>query len=572
MDIINHANTARLISRVIDMDTPTVPVVPYSAQKTKLAFTPSEKSFFFDEEAGVSAADILRFLQTIKDCKDLDLHNVAVSKNGRLAFAMSYPGYDVNEPHAVHSMSKSVTSLAIGILISEGKLSLNDKLTDIMGEYMSPIAKFNCRNICIEHLLTMTTGVTFNEGSVYADDDFLSSYFNSVFKFQAGKKFEYNSLNTYVLGAVVSEIAGMSLSDFVSDRIFKPAGIKDFLWESCPMGRSKGGWGLYLSLMDSLKLGELYLLNGKGIVPEKWIAAATKPRVRVGDDYGNYNYGYQLWCAKNHKGYLLNGMFGQNVFCYPQNSICLAVNGGLDDFFQTCDLYKAADSVFASDKTDEKSDKKDIKRLYDFCKEAKNTQDIKFQTSLFFDLKSKHFLRKKSYTFTSDNSNSVSVMPLVLQVIQNNYTKGLKRFFFTKEDGDLAINFIEGSQKHTLPIGFGYPKRTELEFNGEFYNVATLGAFAKDEEDRLVLKLRISFTETASTRFMRFRFYENGGVNVKVFESPGMEFVFTNGEFFLKDLPIKSLKSSLLNTLDRDFTRFAFNSVFQPTLKAKEDK
>ena len=78
---------------------------------------------------------------------------------------------------------------------------------------------------------------------------------NSGFKFEPGTSFEYNSMNTYMLSAIVTEITGQSLFDFCKERIFEPLGIKRVYWESCPQSITKGGWGLFMRIEDMAKLG-----------------------------------------------------------------------------------------------------------------------------------------------------------------------------------------------------------------------------------------------------------------------------------------------------------------------------
>ena len=88
----------------------------------------------------------------------------------------------------------------------------------------------------------MTSGVTFNESGIVSGNDWLTSYLNSSISGTPGENFQYNSLNTYVLSAIVTERTGQSLTEYLEPRLFAPLGITRYFWETCPKGITKGGW------------------------------------------------------------------------------------------------------------------------------------------------------------------------------------------------------------------------------------------------------------------------------------------------------------------------------------------
>ena len=154
--------------------------------------------------------------------------------------------------------------------------------------------------VTVEHLLTMTSGVQFNEIGAISGNDWLNSFLNAPVSGKPGAAFQYNSMNTYVLSAIVTERTGMTLSEYLEPRLFQPLGITKYLWETCPKGITKGGWGLFLCPEDMAKLGQLYLQRGiwKGqqLVPEGWVEISTGKQVESVE--GTFGYGYQVWMEK----------------------------------------------------------------------------------------------------------------------------------------------------------------------------------------------------------------------------------------------------------------------------------
>jgi len=111
----------------------------------------------------------------------------------------------------------------------------------------------------------------------------------------------------------------MPMDEYLKPRLFEPLGITDYLWEKCPRGITKGGWGLFMHTEDMAKLGQLYLnkgkWNGKQIIPESWAEASVMKKVDSIE--GTYGYGYQLWMEERPGSFEYNGMLGQNVLIYP---------------------------------------------------------------------------------------------------------------------------------------------------------------------------------------------------------------------------------------------------------------
>ena len=332
---------AELITNIILGKTDGASRVDFFPQKPKFPFDkPYEQPFprATPESQGISSdmlADLLRDLDT---SHYTDMHHFMVLRNGKVICEANFAPYRSRIWHVTHSMCKSITGMAIGLLVEEGKLSLDENIYDIFQKKLNTFNKIFRPKVTVENLLTMTSGVTFNESGIVSGNDWLTSYLNSSISGTPGENFQYNSLNTYVLSAIVTERTGQSLTEYLEPRLFAPLGITRYFWETCPKGITKGGWGLFLCTEDMAKLGQLYLQkgkwNGQQIIPEFWVEVSTAKHKESIE--GTFGYGYQLWMEARPGSFEFNGMLGQNVIVYPDMNMVVVTNAGNNELFQNC--------------------------------------------------------------------------------------------------------------------------------------------------------------------------------------------------------------------------------------------
>ena len=127
------------------------------------------------------------------------------------------------------SACKSITSLAVGMLIDEGKLSFDESVFDIFGDEINFIDRKKMSSITVRDLLTMRSSVVFNEAEALVSQNYLKGFFSSSTSGKVGETFNYNSLNTYVLSAIVLKRSGEHISKYLEKRLFSPLGIKDYM-------------------------------------------------------------------------------------------------------------------------------------------------------------------------------------------------------------------------------------------------------------------------------------------------------------------------------------------------------
>lgn len=261
-------------------------------------------------------------------CAQLNLNLYAV----RAYHAGEVSAIDVtkNRRRELYSLSKSFLSMAIGMLISEGRLSLDDRLTDFIPEFAAwnPAAARN--GMRIRHLLTMTAGqpeayLLGMQRRAITGDAYLRHYLTRDFPYLPGTHFCYDTGCSYVLSAIVTRVTGEKLVDYLKPRLFDRLGIRDPVWTETADGVNTGGYGLRLDADEVLTFGRLLLnggrRNGMQIVDPDYLKAATSKQADSSNcPFGGdcvHGYGYQFWLNRDG-GYRAAGVLGQYMVVFPQ--------------------------------------------------------------------------------------------------------------------------------------------------------------------------------------------------------------------------------------------------------------
>lgn len=557
---------------------------------TRVDYFPQKPDFPFDavyeqafvratpESQGISSDLFAALLRELDASKDTDMHHFMALRHGKVICECNFAPYPKGMWHITHSMCKSITGMAIGMLIEEEKLKLDENIYDIFPDHINAFSKIFRPVITVENLLTMTSGVTFNESGIVSGNDWLGSFLNASVNGKPGTEFQYNSLNTYVLSAIVTKRTGETLTEYLTPRLFEPLGITKYYWETCPKGITKGGWGLFLCAEDMAKLGQLYLQkgkwNGQQLVSEYWIEISTARHLKTQND--TYGYGYQLWMEQRPGSFEYNGMLGQNVIIYPDMDMVLVTNAGNKEMFQDCIMLNIIRKYFpvnyhpADVLPENPLSYSLLKRL---CGELENGENNNRSTSLRGRWKRnvvsrrKHSDKKYSYrisaavdrpsdhhsfmravsgrTYVMEQQN-IGITPLFVQVFHNNMTDGISEISFTYDAGNFYVSFTEGEVIHKLPVGFGRAADGCVDLHGEHYLVATLGEFARDENDIPVLKLEVTFIEECVRRKAHIFFHEDNGIEIRWNETPGKKMILAGLSSITEELSGNFLYNSLL--------------------------
>ena len=442
---------------------------------SKVDFIPQKPSFYslpesgqklprsMPEEQGIDSDQVRGLMEDLLSLSKVDIHQVMILRHGYVIGECHYAPYPENLWHITHSLCKSITGMAIGMLIEEGGLRLDDKILGIFDKSVFSIRGFQQRNLTVEHLLTMTSRVAFNEKGAVACNDWVQGFLDSPVNGPAGLEFEYNSMNTYMLSAIVTEITGQSLMEYLKPRLFEPLGITRIFWESCPKGITKGGWGLFLCPEDAAKIGQLCLQkgvwNGRQLIPRRWIDEASTCHVETPKQFGEYGYGYQMWMAGRPGSYAFNGMLGQNVMVYPDLDMVIVTNAGSNELFHTSLLLDTVAKYFEGGFTPGEKLKKN-RRAYDKLLKFQNRTglyDTRFPAVSYRGLKkilwngSESYKRRKLILgvkgrFFKLKKQHVGLFPLIMQVFHNNYTDGISEAGFFTKDRKFYFCFREGEK------------------------------------------------------------------------------------------------------------------------------
>ena len=217
------------------------------------------------ESQGVDSAGILNFLKAAKD-SGLEWHSFMLLRHGNVVAEGWWKPFQADYKHTLYSLSKSFTSSAIGFLVSEGKISLEDSVMKFFPDDVPQNSSENLKAMKIKHLLTMNTGHHTDSMPDLRDNtnqSWVKSFLAKPVEHEPSTFFMYNTGATYMLGAIVHKVTGQLLEDYLKPRLFEPLGITGYDWEKSPDGLNTAGYGLRVSTEDIAKFGQLYLQKGK---------------------------------------------------------------------------------------------------------------------------------------------------------------------------------------------------------------------------------------------------------------------------------------------------------------------
>ena len=557
------------------------------------------------ESQGI-VSDHLRYLiQELADSPNTDMHHFMVLRHGNVICEADFAPYRKGIWHITHSMCKSITGMAVGFLVEEGKLELSENIYKIFSDKGSTWVKMFRPEVTVENLLTMTSGVTFNESGIVSGNDWLESYLNASVAEKPGTKFQYNSLNSYVLSAIITERTGMPMDEYLKPRLFEPLGITDYLWEKCPRGITKGGWGLFMHTEDMAKLGQLYLnkgkWNGKQIIPESWAEASVTKKVDSIE--GTYGYGYQLWMEERPGSFEYNGMLGQNVLIYPDVDMVIVTNAGNEELFQDNVMLNIIRKYFPVDWAPKETLPENpiayakLQELTEICLKKqqcynhpltvckggwkKNSEKYRARGKYIETQKA----RKQQIHLLEDlldgvhyelDQSSVGLFPLVMQVMHNNMTDGISKIGFRK---GMILCFQEGEELIELEMGWSKYIENKLTVHGETYLVAVKGELSSDVDDNPVLKVEIAYLEEAMRRKLYVTFVRNTGNNrdlippehieIKWYESPGKALIMEGMESITTEVTKHPIYSRIRENGGIDLLHRLMEQTIEPVIKGK---
>lgn len=291
------------------------------------------------EAQGIPSSAVLAFVDAIEQ-RAIELHSFMLLRHGNIVAQGAWAPYRLDVPHMLFSLSKSFTSTAVGLAIAEGRLSLDDTVLSFFPDDAPAHPDENLRAMRVRHLLSMSTGHAedtvgrlFRENS----DNWARNFLDQAVDYPPGTFFKYNSGASYMLSAIVQQLTGMTLLDYLTPRLFEPLDIRGATWESCPRGINVGGWGLSIRTADIAAFGQLYLQQGewqgRQLLPPGWVAEASSSQIANPDEPNidwRQGYGFQFWRCR-YGAYRGDGAFGQFCVVMPEQNAVLATTAGQSD-------------------------------------------------------------------------------------------------------------------------------------------------------------------------------------------------------------------------------------------------
>ena len=570
--------TVELLSRLVvgEMDDPSI--APYRPSKP-VAMPRDDKRFFKrvrSAKHGISSLRLYSMLSELETDKDINIHNILVLKNGEVVLDASHPGYATDIPHLAHSMSKTVTGIAIGMLVDAGRVSVEDKMVDYFPECEYKDKRF--ADITIDHLLRMASGIPFAEIATVTSENWIADVFNTSLKFKPGERFDYNSVNSYILSVILTKITGESLSDFLGARLFAPLGIKNYFWERCSQGYEKGGWGLFLSAESFAKIGLVVASGGeffgKRVLSRYWIDEMTAKKSEKTGELSEFDYGYHIWVGREGGEILFNGMFGQNVWICPKNQTIVVINAGNSELFQRSGTIGTIRKYLGQEYDDGYGRDKFALALRDkayrfyesrhWIRENGNRgifRRLGFFKERVSDL---WYGIKGEYRFAKNN---VGMLPFFLCLMQNNLRRSLDMLSVTvNRSGSVTLSFVEGGDSYAIEFGINRFITSVMDFRGEKYIVRAIAEVIEDEDRKPVYKFELILPEMPNTRRLKITRID-GGILLRFSEMPDARLVTQYADSFTASSAFAGFALATMKRLGSDgFIEALAARLFEPRL------
>ncbi|WP_372351139.1 serine hydrolase domain-containing protein [Streptomyces sp. KL116D] len=264
-------------------------------------------------------------------------HSIMVVHRGQVVAEGWWAPYSADRLNLLYSLTKSFTSIAVGLAVGDGLLSLEDRVVDVLPEHVPADVSEQGRRITVHHLLSMTAGHptdSLTEAWELEPRDLVKGFLRLPFAAPEGTRHEYDNSTTFLLARMVEKVTGRALPELMDERVFKPMGIDQAEWDRVASGASFGFQGLHLTTEAVAAFGQLLLQGGRWggrqLVPRDWVDLATSRHIDSGwHQEGQPNtdffcgYGYQFWMSRH--GYHGHGAYGQQCVVVPSHDLVIAV-------------------------------------------------------------------------------------------------------------------------------------------------------------------------------------------------------------------------------------------------------
>ena len=276
----------------------------------------------------MKSCQVSAFFDSLLAYPKTDIHSVIVMRHGKVVGEMYPAPFRPEYKHTQFSCSKTFVAAAVGIAIDEKLLKLNDRLVTFFPKQLPPIVGWRLKSITVKDLLTMQSGFVVNTQIRNNSLEWIKAYLAHPMNADPGKLFQYDSMDTYLLSAIVQKVTGMTVLDYLKQKVFRHMNIQDVNWEQSPEGINTGGWGLYIQPESLAKFGQLLLQRGqwhsRQLIPAKWVEAMMG--VQVKSPNKGDSYGYQMWIPSYPTAAYAAGAYGQYIMVVPKADVVVVIN------------------------------------------------------------------------------------------------------------------------------------------------------------------------------------------------------------------------------------------------------
>ncbi|WP_437821203.1 serine hydrolase domain-containing protein [Sorangium sp. So ce1078] len=290
--------------------------------------------------SGMSSRSIAALLDRL-EAQSVECHSLMVVRHGHVVAEGWWAPYSAERPHLLYSLTKSFTSVAVGLAIADGVLSLDDRVVDVLPDHVPADISEQGRRLTVHHLLSMTAGHrtdSLAEAWQLEPGDLVKGFLRVPFTEAEGTRHAYDNSTTFVLARMVERVTGRGLPELLDERLFEPMGVEHAEWDRVASGAAFGFHGLHLTTEAVAAFGELLLRGGRWgdrqLVPREWVELATRRHIETLQIEGwsenpdsLCGYGYQFWMSRH--GYRGDGAFGQLCVVVPSHDLVVVVTGAI---------------------------------------------------------------------------------------------------------------------------------------------------------------------------------------------------------------------------------------------------
>ncbi|MFC4060474.1 serine hydrolase domain-containing protein [Planomonospora corallina] len=291
--------------------------------------------------SGLSSLAIAALLDRL-EARSAECHSIMVVHRGHVVAEGWWAPYSAGRPHLLYSLTKSFTSVAVGLAIADGLLSPDDRVVDVLPDHVPADVPEQGRRLTVHHLLSMTTGHrtdSLDEAWRLEPGDLVKGFLRVPFPEPEGTRHAYDNSTTFVLARMVERVTGRGLPELLDERLFAPMGVDHAEWDRVASGAAFGFHGLHLTTEAVAAFGELLLRGGvwggRRLVPRGWVELATGRHIETLQVEGWSDnpdvlcgYGYQFWMSRH--GYRGEGAFGQLCVVVPSHDLVVAMTCAIE--------------------------------------------------------------------------------------------------------------------------------------------------------------------------------------------------------------------------------------------------